>query len=93
MLNHTIVQCFRTGNSMISKDETNIYIYKIKSSINEVILLVSQETVERIRNNHLNDWENVIQFVLIDLVYVSIRLKFDITLRHCRIFFYVFHIS
>jgi glutathione S-transferase len=44
------------------------------------------DLVERARNNHLNDLENIIPFVLVGLFYVGTRPKFDCALWHFRIF-------
>jgi glutathione S-transferase len=85
MSTYTMIQRFRTGNFATPEDD----IYK--KLINKLGLSSSttgnkNDTVERARNNHLNDLENIIPFVLVGLFYVGTRPKFDCALWHFRIF-------
>ncbi|CAF2501650.1 unnamed protein product [Rotaria sp. Silwood2] len=86
MSTYTMIQRFRTGNFPTSEDD----IYK--PLINRFSHFSSttkskNDIVERARNNHLNDLENIIPFVLIGFFYVSTRPKFDYALWHFRFFF------
>ena len=49
--------------------------------------------VERVRRNHLNDIENIVPFVIIGLLYVSINPSPTAALWHFRTFFFsrIFH--
>jgi hypothetical protein len=85
MSTYTIIQRFRTGNFATPEDD----IYK--QLMNQLGLSGNttgnkNDTVERARNNHLNDLENIIPFVLVGLFYVGTRPKFDCALWHFRIF-------
>jgi glutathione S-transferase len=85
MSTYTMIQRFRTGNFATPEDD----IYK--KLINKLGLSSSttgnkNDLVERARNNHLNDLENIIPFVLVGLFYVGTRPKFDCALWHFRIF-------
>jgi glutathione S-transferase len=83
---YTMIQRFRTGNFATPEDD----IYK--QLMNKLGFSGSATTgnkngpVERARNNHLNDLENTIPFVLVGLFYVGTRPKFDYALWHFRIF-------
>ena len=86
---YTIVQRFRTSNFATPEDE--IYkqlINRFGLSSNSVGISTGNKinAVERVRNNHLNDLENIIPFILIGLFYVGTRPKFDYALWHFRIF-------
>ena len=85
MSTYTLAQRFRTSN--FGTPEDDIY----KQLANRLGLSGSSssakpDSVERARNNHLNDLENIIPFVLIGLFYVGTRPKFDYALWHFRIF-------
>ncbi|CAF1245823.1 unnamed protein product [Adineta ricciae] len=49
--------------------------------------------VERVRRNHLNDIENIVPFVIIGILYVSINPSSTTALWHFRTFFFsrIFH--
>ncbi|CAF0956325.1 unnamed protein product [Rotaria magnacalcarata] len=86
MSTYTMIQRFRTGNFITPED--NIY----KQLINRLVhsggtTKTKNELVERARNNHLNDLENIIPFVLVGLFYIGTQPKFDNALWHFRIFF------
>jgi hypothetical protein len=85
MSTYTIIQRFRTGNFETSEDE----IYK--KLMNQLGLSGAttgnkNDLVERARNNHLNDVENILPFILVGLFYVGTRPKFDCAIWHFRIF-------
>jgi hypothetical protein len=90
MSTYTIVQRFRT--STFATPEDDIY----KQLMNQLGFSGAggggsttggkNDSVERARNNHLNDLENIIPFVLVGLFYVGTRPKFDCALWHFRIF-------
>lgn len=87
MSTYTIIQRFRSGN--FSTPEDDIY----KKLMNQLGLSNNGNTtgnkndrVERAQNNHLNDLENIIPFVLIGFFYIGTRPKFDHALWHFRIF-------
>lgn len=85
MSTYTIIQRFRTGNFSTSEDD----LYKRMS--NRIGLLginsgMKPNLVDRARNNHLNDLENILPFVLVGLFYVGTRPKFDYAFWHFRIF-------
>lgn len=85
MSTYTIIQRFRTGNFATPEDD----IYKQLMSqlgLSGATTGNKSETVERVRNNHLNDLENILPFVLIGLFYVGTRPKFDCAFWHFRIF-------
>jgi hypothetical protein len=85
MSTYTIIQRFRTGNFETSKDE----VYKKlmnKLGLSGAITGNKNDLVERARNNHLNDVENILPFILVGLFYVGTRPKFDCAIWHFRIF-------
>jgi len=87
MSTYTMIQRIRTGNFLTPED--NIY----KQFFNRIGLTGSttgnrNEIVERARNNHWNDLENIIPFVLIGIFYVGTRPKFDCALWHFRLFLF-----
>ncbi|CAF1461831.1 unnamed protein product [Adineta steineri] len=88
MSTYTIIQRFRTGNFPTPED--NIYKQLMNqlglSSNNNNNLGNKNDTIERARENHLNDLENIIPFILVGLFYVGTRPKFDCALWHFRIF-------
>ncbi|CAF0827511.1 unnamed protein product [Adineta ricciae] len=83
---YTIIQRFRTGSFITPEDD----IYK--KIINQLGLShgnmvgTKSDLVERSRENHLNDLENIVPFVLAGLFYIGTRPKFDCALWHFRIF-------
>lgn len=85
MSTYTIIQRFRTGNFPTPEDD----LYK--QFVNQIGLSgtnsgIKPTIVDRARNNHLNDLENILPFVLVGLFYVGTRPKFDCALWHFRIF-------
>jgi len=85
MSTYTIIQRFRTGNFETSEDE----IYKKlmnKLGLSGATTGNKNDLVERARNNHLNDVENILPFILVGLFYVGTRPKFDCAIWHFRIF-------
>lgn len=85
MSTYTIIQRFRTGTFLTPEDD----IYKQlmnRLGISGGTTGNKNDSVERARNNHLNDLENIIPFVLIGIFYVGTRPKFDHALWHFRIF-------
>lgn len=84
MSTYTLIQRFRTGNFATSEDE----IYKKSLSRLGLSSGTKSDLVDRARNNHLNDLENILPFVLIGLFYVGTRPKFDCALWHFRIFLF-----
>lgn len=89
MSTYTIVQRFRTANFATPEDD----VYKkLLSQLGLSAGSAGNTTgskanvVERARNNHFNDLENIIPFVLVGLFYVGTRPKFDSALWHFRIF-------
>ena len=94
MSTYTIIQRFRTLTFATPEDD----IYK--QLANQLGLSTSNSigntsggsgngkvnAVERARNNHLNDVENILPFILIGLFYVGTRPKYDCALWHFRIF-------
>jgi len=85
MSTYTMIQRFCTGNFPTPEDD----IYKKlmnKLGLSSSIIGNKNDKVERARNNHLNDLENIIPFVLIGLFYVGTRPKFDRALWHFQIF-------
>lgn len=85
---YTIFQRFRTGNFATPEDD----IYK--QFANQLGISTSSmgasvgrvNAVERARNNHLNDVENILPFIVMGLFYVGTRPKYDCALWHFRIF-------
>jgi len=47
----------------------------------------TDENVERVRRNHLNDLENIVPFVLLGFCYVAIDPTLNSALWHFRVFF------
>ncbi|CAF0932787.1 unnamed protein product [Rotaria sp. Silwood1] len=86
MSTYTMIQRFRTGNFTTSEDDIYKQIMNRLGHSNGTTKN-KNDIVERARNNHLNDLENIIPFVLIGLFYVGTRPKFDYALWHFRIFF------
>ena len=85
MSTYTIIQRFRTGNFPTPEDD----LYK--QFVNQIGLSgansgIKPTIVDRARNNHLNDLENILPFVLVGLFYVGTRPKFDCALWHFRVF-------
>ena len=88
MSTYTIVQRCRTGSFITPEDD----VYK--QLMNQLGLSSGggsvtgnrNDSVERARENHLNDLENIIPFVLVGLFYIGTRPKFDCALWHFRIF-------
>jgi len=82
---YTIVQRFRTRNFTTPEDD----IYKQlmnQLGFSSGPIGNKNDTIERARENHLNDLENIIPFILVGLFYVGTRPKFDCALWHFRIF-------
>jgi glutathione S-transferase len=82
---YTIVQRFRARNFTTPEDD----IYKQlmnQLGFSSGPIGSKNDTIERARENHLNDLENIIPFILIGLFYVGTRPKFDCALWHFRIF-------
>lgn len=87
MSSYTLIQRFRTGNFATSEDE----IYKQllnRLGLSNVSSGTKSDAVDRARNNHFNDLENILPFVLVGLFYVGTRPKFDCALWHFRIFLF-----
>lgn len=96
MSTYTIIQRFRTSNFATPEDE----IYKQLANRLGLSTTTSNNSttggsgsgsgkinvVERARNNHLNDVENILPFILMGLFYVGIRPRYDCALWHFRIF-------
>ena len=86
---YTIVQRFRTSNFATPEDD---FYKQVLSRLGLSASGTGNTTgskinaVERARNNHFNDLENIIPFVLIGLFYVGTRPRFDSALWHFRIF-------
>ena len=90
MSTYTIIQRFRTSNFVTPEDD----IYK--QVVNRLGLSTTTarreseggkiNVVERARNNHLNDVENILPFILMGLFYVGTRPRYDCALWHFRIF-------
>jgi len=49
-------------------------------------VILDNESVERVRRNHLNDIENIPAFMLIGLLYVAINPTPNVALWHFRVF-------
>lgn len=94
---YTMFQRIRTSNFAAPEDE----IYKkllsrfgySSNSVSETLSGNKISRVDRVRNNHLNDLENIVPFVLIGLFYVGTQPKFEHALWHFRMFLIsrVFH--
>jgi glutathione S-transferase len=54
---------------------------------NQSAVVTTDQDVERIRRNHLNDIENIVPFVLIGFFYVATNPDRDLAILHFRIFF------
>lgn len=87
MSTYTMIQRVRTRNFSTAEDDVYKKLLNQLGFTNSNTTKYKNELVERARNNHLNDLENIIPFVLIGLFYVGTRPKFDCALWHFRIFF------
>lgn len=86
MSTYTLIQRIRTGNFSTTEDDLYKKILNRFASSNNNVK-PKTDIVERARNNHLNDMENIIPFVLIGFFYIGTRPKFEYALWHFRIFF------
>jgi glutathione S-transferase len=86
MSTYTMIQRFRTGNFATPEDDIYKQLMNQLGFSGSGMTGNKNDIVERVRNNHLNDLENIIPFVLIGIFYVGTRPKVDFALWHFRIF-------
>ncbi|UJR28037.1 hypothetical protein I4U23_009294 [Adineta vaga] len=86
MSTYTIIQRFRTGNFTTPEDNIYKQLMNHIGLSNNSMMGNKNDLIERARENHLNDLENIIPFVLVGLFYVGTQPKVDCALWHFRIF-------
>ncbi|CAD5118144.1 DgyrCDS6880 [Dimorphilus gyrociliatus] len=76
----------RFATMTFSNEEDKVVVRAIGQSPKDAKVDFRNDSVERLRRNHLNDMENVYPFVLTGFFYVMTRPSLDSALLHFRIF-------